>query len=367
MSFTLAHLSDLHITPVRSQHLPRRLNKQTLGWIKWSLRRSKEHLPEVLDALITDLHAQHPDHIAVTGDVTNVGLEDEIQSALPWLQRLGGQQHVSLIPGNHDTYADASPHHVWQYWESYLQSDCDDWPSLKALTQTASPATNNETNETDSLAAAFPSLRIRGRVALIGLCSARPTDMFHATGYVESAQRTRLAHMLRALADTSLCRIVLIHHPPTHVGLNRRRHLHDANALQHVLATGGVDLVLHGHTHETMLSHIHSSRQSERGTARPVIPVVGVRSASALNHNPKRMAQYHLYQIEPLPGAGRTTRFRISLLVRGYDTDSSRFQSVGRYTLCPRNGLGDGPASSPIDHSAEKNTLPEAVFSFNSA
>jgi 3',5'-cyclic AMP phosphodiesterase CpdA len=365
MSFTLAHLSDLHITPVRSQHLPWRLNKQTLGWIKWSLRRSKEHLPEVLEALIRDLHTQHPDHITVTGDLTNAGLADEIQSALPWLQQLGGQQHVSLIPGNHDTYADASPHDVWQYWENYLRSDCDDWPRLKALTQTASPDINKET---DALAAVFPSLRIRGPVALIGLCSARPTNLFHATGYVEAAQRTRLAHMLWALADTSLCRIVVIHHPPTHVGLNRRRHLHDANALQHVLATGGVDLILHGHTHETILSHIHPSGQSELDTA---IPVVGVRSASALNHNPQRMAQYHLYQIESVPCAGHRTSFRISLLVRGYDRDSGRFQPVGRYNLSPEDSPMNSPANGlmdgPIDHSAEKNTFSEAVFSFISA
>lgn len=72
MSFTLAHLSDLHITPVRFRYLPFRLNKQTLGWVKWSLRRSKEHRPEVLDALITDLHAQHPDQIAVTGDLSTL-------------------------------------------------------------------------------------------------------------------------------------------------------------------------------------------------------------------------------------------------------------------------------------------------------
>jgi 3',5'-cyclic AMP phosphodiesterase CpdA len=347
MSFTLAHLSDLHITPVHSQHLPLRLNKQTLGWIKWSLRLSKEHLPEVLDALITDLHAQHPDHVAVTGDLTNVGLEDEIQSALPWLQRLGDQKHVSLIPGNHDTYAAASPHNVWQYWENYFRSDCDDWPSLKAFTQTAGPVINATNKKTDGLAAAFPTLRIRGPVALIGLCSARPTRLFHATGYVEAAQRARLAHMLRALADTSLCRIVMVHHPPTHVGLNRRRHLHDANTLQHVLTTGGVDLVLHGHTHETMLSHIHTSGQSELDTA---IPVLGVRSASALNHNPKRMAQYHLYQIEPVPSVDHRISFRISLLVRGYDRDSGCFQSVGRYVLHPGNASEDGP----IDHAAEK-------------
>ena len=366
MSFTLAHLSDLHITPVRSQHLPLRLNKQTLGWVKWSLRRSKEHLPEVLDALISDLHAQQPDHIAVTGDVTNVGLEDEIRSALPWLQRLGDQQHVSLIPGNHDTYAATSPHHVWQHWANYLRSDCDNWPSLEALTQEADPATNNETYETDALAAAFPTLRIRDGVALIGLCSAQPTPLFHAAGYVEAVQRTRLENMLHALAETSLCRIVLIHHPPTPVGLNPRRHLHEADALQHVLTTGGVDLVLHGHTHQTMLSHIHPLGQSEHEMSMPVIPVVGVRSASALNHNPKRMAQYHLYEIEPIAGAGHRTSFCINLVVRGYERDSGRFQSVGRYALCPRNGLGKS-LIDPLDPAAEKNTLPEAVFSFISA
>jgi hypothetical protein len=153
------------------------------------------------------------------------------------------------------------------------------------------------------------------------------------------------------------------------MGLNRRRRLHDASALQEVLAVGGVDLVLHGHTHETTLTHIHPSAQSAKsGLAElaghtTAIPIVGVRSASALSHKPKRMAQYHLYQIEPVSCPGHRTSFHISLVIRGYDKDSGRFQPVGRYNLSPEDSLMNGP----IDHSAKKNTPLEAVFSVNSA
>ena len=334
MSVTVAHLSDLHITPIRFRHIPWRLNKRPLAWLKWSLQRSKVHRPEVLEAVLTDLEAQQPDHIVVTGDLTNIGLEDELRSAVPWLQRLGNPDRVSLVPGNHDTYTSASQAALWSHWQAYLRPD----------TLSTFDLMNDDPN------APFPTVRIRGQLAFIGVCSGRPTNIFHATGFLGPGQLSRLEAVLQSLRDTPLCRIVLMHHPPTQAGLSKRRCLRDAEAVQHVLASAGAELVLHGHTHKTTLTSI------PRQAGLPAIPVVGVRSASAASHRPHRTAQYHLYRIESDQGladraSNRSPGFRMTLTIRGYDIDSGRLTQVCQSTLAP----------------LEKNSLSADVFSVISA
>ena len=329
---TFAHLSDLHITPIRFRHIPLRLDKRPLAWLKWLLKRSKEHRPEVLEALIADLETQQPDHIVVTGDLTNIGLEDELRSAVSWLQRLGDPDSVSLIPGNHDTYTSASQAKVWNYWHDYLRSD----------TPPSSPITS------DDPTTLFPTLRIRDGIAFIGVCSGRPTNILHATGLIGTEQLARLEAVLQSLKDTSLCRVVLMHHPPTQAGLSQRRCLRDAEAVQKVLASAGAELILHGHTHHATLTTI--PRQADKDDT-PPIPIVGVRSSSALSNRPKRTSQYHLYQIEPVQLSDSPPSFHISLTIRGYDAISGRFNHTGHASITP----------------LEKNSLPTDVFSVISA
>ena len=67
----------------------------------------------------------------------------------------------------------------------------------------------------------LPTLRVRGALALVGVCTARPVGLFRAGGAVGDAQLRRLRKILRDLAETSLCRVVLIHHPP----LTTEKHL----------------------------------------------------------------------------------------------------------------------------------------------
>jgi 3',5'-cyclic AMP phosphodiesterase CpdA len=141
--------------------------------------------------------------------------------------------------------------------------------------------------------------------------------LFRANGKVGAQQREKLEHMLRDLARANLCRVVLIHHPPTNVGLSSRRRLSDAGALRAVLERVGAELVLHGHTHKTVFSSI-------AGPAGP-IPVVGVRSASDIGHRPGRGAQYHLYRIERRNGELSSRGFRITVSTRSYDAERGCF------------------------------------------
>ncbi len=47
---------------------------------------------ELLEELRVDMRAQAPDHLAVTGDLSNVSLDGEWRAALAWLDLSGGRR-----------------------------------------------------------------------------------------------------------------------------------------------------------------------------------------------------------------------------------------------------------------------------------
>src|SRR6185503_14471811 len=100
--FVLAHLSDPHLGPIATPRLTELINKRGLGLINWYRRRHRYHRADVLDAIVRDLQAQAPGHIAVTGDLVNISLESEFAGAARWLGQVGSPADVTLVPGNHD-------------------------------------------------------------------------------------------------------------------------------------------------------------------------------------------------------------------------------------------------------------------------
>jgi len=291
----LAHVSDLHATPVRVRRPLDFAGKRFLGWLSWRVRRRNVHVARVLEALVDDLQAVAPDQVAVTGDLTNVASREEFPEALGWLERLGGPGRVSVVPGNHDAYVAVPREASWDHWTDYLRSDGETGPT------------------------AFPTLRTRGPLALVGVSSAHPTLPLFASGMVGAPQLEALERRLRELADSGLCRVILIHHPITEGVVSSRRALRDAGALRAVLARAGAELVLHGHGHRTLFSEVP-------GPAGP-IPVVGVRSASDATDRVEKRAQYHLYEIE-----SRGSGFRIETRIRGWN-GAGRFQPIAERRL----------------------------------
>jgi len=275
--FTLAHLSDPHIGPIETPRLGELINKRGLGLINWYRRRHRHHHADVLDAIVRDMHAQKPGHIAVTGDLVNISLDSEFARAAKWLDTLGKPQDVTLTPGNHDAYVKRVAGHATQHWGDFMRGD-DGAP--------------------------FPFVRRRGPIAMVALTTSLPTGPFMATGQLGGDQIARLAEILLALAREPVFRVVLIHHPPVHTRSHYMKRLIDAPLLRALLAEHGAELLLHGHNHEQQLMWLDGPNGR--------IPAVGVPSASAIVSTHDDPAAYNLYRIGGAPGA-----WQCEVIVRG--------------------------------------------------
>ena len=291
-TFLLAHLSDVHLAPMPRVPL-RSLNlKRALGAANWYGHRQHVHLREVLDLLVADMQAHKPDHIAVTGDLVNLGLPDEHEAALRWLEALGSPDHVTVVPGNHDAYTRLRGDVGYRRWQAYMAGDA-----------------SQENPPDQRMAAEFPFVRRRGPVALIGLGSGVPTRPFESAGRVGPLQVEQLRRRLADARMDGLVRIVAIHHPPHRYAQEWRTGLKDAGPLEAVLRAAGAELVLHGHFHRAQTRWIESPGGQ--------VPVLGVPSASAaIRHKGADLAGYSLYAIARDAG-GSKSGIRIEVVRRG--------------------------------------------------
>lgn len=280
-----AQLSDPHLSSLSQVRARELLGKRVLGYLSWRRKRRFEHRLEVLAALRSDL-AQHPvEQVLVTGDLTHIGLPSEFRQAREWLQTLGTPKQVAVVPGNHDACVAAPWDETFALWQDYMASDG----------QGGNAASTH-----------FPTLRVRGDIAFIGLSTACPTPPLMATGTVGALQLSALPGLLQHCAGKRLFRVVYLHHSPV-AGLEKwRKRLTDAPAVAAVLAEYGAELVLHGHGHRAHASEL----QTRDGR----VPVIAVPSASALGLHGADIAHYNLYEVERQAGGWQlriaTRRYR---------------------------------------------------------
>ncbi|MFG1297738.1 MULTISPECIES: metallophosphoesterase family protein [Xanthobacter] len=302
--FVLAHLSDPHLGPIPEAQLSELLGKRFFGMMNWIGARRRNFGASTLGPLMDDLQEQKPDHICVTGDLVNVSLPAEFDTGAAFLTSLGAPETVSVVPGNHDAYVRSAMHYHLEHWAPFLRGD------------ESHPHTPVDVD-------AFPYVRRRGPVAVVGVSTAVPTAVFLASGEVGKAQLGRLRALLAALGTEGLFRVVMIHHPP--VGHRPfHRDLKDAAALRAVLAQSGAELVLHGHDHRAALGQVETG---EGGS----IPVVGVPSASAGPNDDRGAGAYALYRVSGSPGMWRCEMER-----RGYDPADGAVATRKTQVLWPR-------------------------------
>lgn len=284
--FRIAHLTDPHVGPLPRPLLRELLNKRITGYFNWHRGRQAIHDMELLAALVADIHAQAPDHIACTGDVCNIGLASEWSTSRVFMQGLGTPDRVSFVPGNHDAYVPGS---------------------LEGLLRAIGPFSCGDGQSEPT----FPYLRRKGPIALVGLSSAVPTLPFVASGRMGRRQLQATADLLAELGRDPHCfRFVMIHHPPHVGGAQAGRNLTDAPAFEAMIARVGAELIVHGHNHVGSLAHL--------STPRGPVPVVGAPSASARGGTLTHKAGYHLFTI-----GQDETGFLLTAELRGLKPDGT--------------------------------------------
>ena len=281
--FRLGHLSDVHLGPVPGLRLRDYISKRLVGYTNWRRNRAGAMTSETLDRIVDDLRAQEPDHIAVTGDLTNIATREEFENARAWLEELGPPERVTAIPGNHDAYVPRAHHRFRRLWAPWMASDDAEFID-KAL---------------------FPFMRRKGHVALIGVSSAVATAPFMATGRVGDGQTQRLCKLLDEAREEGLFRVILIHHPPKLVDpTSTWRKLTDGRRFRRAVERHGAELILHGHEHIRMTTAIKGN-----GT---LVPVIGVPAGSAMTSGGPRAAGYALHEI-----AETNATYELTVIHRG--------------------------------------------------
>ncbi len=292
--FTFAHLSDPHLAIQSAPGLRSLMNKRLIGYLSWRTKRRAIHETRVLAALTHAIKQAQTDHIAITGDLTNISLPAEFREALRWLEEFGPPHAITLVPGNHDAYVGVPWSASLGLWADYMRGD-------------AEPMHSHDD---------FPAVRIRGPAAFIGVSSAHPSAPHLAVGSVGRAQLAEMEARLEGLGREGLFRVVLIHHPPVSGTVRPRASLLDAEDFAAVIARAGAELILHGHTHRMC----HHALPTPRGP----VPVIGVASASArAQHAHREPAQFHLYTV-----SRDTSRWRLELEIRALQKDGLTFDRL---------------------------------------
>lgn len=294
-TFTLAHFSDVHMSPISGFSWRYWNAKRVLGYLNWQRKRRHVHVTHVADRLIADVKALRPDHIAITGDLVNLGLPAEHEAALAWLRRVGTPDRVTVIPGNHDIYSNIRGDRGVARWAAYMGG------------------------EEETLA--FPFVRRLGPVALLGLNSAVETPPFFASGLLGAHQLEIAREQLSKLADEGAIRVVLIHHPPLAELTAPRRSLKDAAHFAHLLEREGAELVLYGHNHTPAVDWLPSQEKP--------VPLIAAASASAgAAYGEEPLARYNLFTFFKNPSG-----LRIRHVVRGFEAPGGPIATISENVL----------------------------------
>jgi len=157
VKFLLAHLSDTHLGPLPSPRRRELIGKRVTGYLNWTRSRYRIHDMGVLAQIVADMKAHHPSHVAMTGDISNIGLPAEFQLARNWLETLALPRMSASCP------AITMP---------MCAAPC---PIL--------PAPSHPGQQARRAMAIIPLSAVRGEVALIGLSSGVPTPLFIASDF----------------------------------------------------------------------------------------------------------------------------------------------------------------------------------------
>lgn len=303
----VAHFSDLHVLDLNGVPATRFMNKRFTGWVNLKMKREHKHRPGYVRAIAKEITRAKVDHVVITGDLTNLALEQEFEATRRLLQEelhLDPEQ-VTVVPGNHDLYTRGAlrTKRFSTYFERFMESDL---PDLAA----------------DLELGRFPVVKLRGPLAIIGLTSAVPRLPLVSSGELGKKQIAALERILAHEEVRKRTPVIALHHPihnpPSWVETTLRG-LWDARGLTDALARVERGLLLHG--------HLHFRVQRELPTQAGSMISVGATSASLDHLEAHKMAGFNLYDFD---GAGKLSNIEAHV----YRTDDEKFrvESVPRWS-----------------------------------
>jgi 3',5'-cyclic AMP phosphodiesterase CpdA len=278
----IAHFSDLHILALEGVSPIRFLNKRLTGWAMLRFHRKSVHKTHALRAVAEEVRRRDVDHVAITGDLSNLGLESEFGRVSEFLRddlRMPPDR-VSIIPGNHDVYTRgaARSRRFEEFFGEFLHSDLPDIG-------------------VEHHGARYPVVKLRGVAAIISLSSAVPRPPLVASGTFGDAQLDAFARVLAHPEVERRTKVILQHHPAHNVDRLFARHIEgltDSRAMVAKLGHLERGLILHGHSHARV--------RREIDTKKGVIDVVCATSASLISDDAHRQSGFNLYEIDDATG-----------------------------------------------------------------
>jgi 3',5'-cyclic AMP phosphodiesterase CpdA len=281
----IAHFSDLHILNLEGVGPHRFLNKRIAGYANIRLSRGHTHHPRFVRAIAREIKRCKVDHVVITGDLTNLALDEEFAAAQELLDDELGLPpgDVSIVPGNHDLYTRGALRgkRFVKYFGAHMTTDLPELGVEIPLGR-------------------FPFVRLRGAAAIIGVTSAVPRLPFVASGKIGKAQAEALTRILAHPEVRKRTPVLLMHHPahnPLSTARRLLRGLEDAALLWSSLEDVPRGLFLHGHLHQRIQRNLPT-------TAGRMISV-GATSASLAHEDAGKMAGFNLYEIDDRGELGR--------------------------------------------------------------
>lgn len=228
----LIHLTDPHLSSLEGQTFAGLSHKRRSGYLSWTRKRKFIHQRATLAQLVAAVRLESADQLILSGDLVQIGLEEEIREVREWLTELAPPEQIFLVPGNHDVYAGDSWDALRRYWNFLLPTP--------------------PTGEFDGPQAGYPMVRDIGSVRLIGASSACVTPIFSARGALGSNQYERLAHRLKESREQGRLCCLAIHHPPLPGMAIWRKALKEQQALQKLISVHQPALAWCGHLHHNL-------------------------------------------------------------------------------------------------------------------
>jgi 3',5'-cyclic AMP phosphodiesterase CpdA len=222
----IAQLTDLHLLEARPER--RRLAERVrLGYL--SLGRPIDPLGRKARAAaaLAEARLARPDHLVITGDLTEDGTLGQFEVLAELLHDSGfGADAITLVPGNHDAYSGADA------WQRAFFGPLAPWRR--------------------SCAADRP-LEV-GDMELLAVSTLMPQPVWRSAGFLDRSEVVRIVHAARQASTRHHSVLVAQHHgafPHRLPGAQWMDGLQNAERMLGLLRAFDELSVLHGHDHRS--------------------------------------------------------------------------------------------------------------------